>query len=75
LANVKIFGDGTVLADDEERLYWQKANQDRLEKLSGKVKTHPNRIRGKDKVVRQFKQMEETKREQSNSHKFFDDDE
>ena len=75
LANVKIFGDGKVLADEEERLYWQKANQDRQEKLTGKVKANTGQMRGKDRVVRQFRQMEETKREQSNSHKFFEDDE
>jgi hypothetical protein len=56
LANVKIFGDGKVLADEEERQYWEKANQDREEKLGGKVQLKASRVRGKDKVVRQFKQ-------------------
>ena len=75
LANIKILGDGKVLADEEEKDYWEKANRDRQEKIGGKIKlkqTHHER--GKDKVVRQYKEMEEAKH-QSNTHKFFDDDE
>ncbi len=50
LSNVKILGDGKVLSDSEEKEYWTKANQDREEKLSGKVKVKSTRLRGKDKV-------------------------
>jgi hypothetical protein len=38
LSNVKILGDGKVLADQEEKDYWEKANKDREEKIGGKIK-------------------------------------
>ena len=50
LSNVKILGDGKVLSDSEEKEYWTKANQDREEKLGGKIKVKSTRLRGKDKV-------------------------
>jgi hypothetical protein len=31
-------GDGKVLADQEEKDYWEKANKDREEKIGGKIK-------------------------------------
>ena len=71
LSNVKILGDGKVLSDAEEKDYWEKANSDRKEKLEGKVKVKSSRPRGKDKVVKQFKKMEE---KQANNHKFFEEE-
>ncbi len=71
LSNVKILGDWKVLNYAEEKYYWQKANSHRKEKLKGKVKVRSSRPSGKDKVVKQFKKMEE---KQANNHKFFEEE-
>ena len=71
LSNVTILGEGKVLSDAEEKEYWQKANSDRKEKLEGKIKVKSTRPRGKDKVVKQFKSMEE---KQANNHQFFEEE-